>query len=153
MFYSGYDAGGMRHRHYLFKVINNNTRKTCEICSKLTIATLEKRQWCCPFVFIVNFEHISRIFLLFLLLILIMYLFAGEQYTKWLGEFNWHRFGVTIFNLEHIWHNIQDIKVFIYNIENVFACSDNIWVNKNLFKSLIIDQCKGMYDGLLTWKL
>ena len=37
------------------------TRKKCEVCSKLTIKTLEGRQWCHSGVFIVNFEHISHI--------------------------------------------------------------------------------------------
>ena len=32
-----------------------NTRKSCEICSKLMIKT-ERRRWRCPEVFIVNFE-------------------------------------------------------------------------------------------------
>ena len=44
---------------YFFKVNNRNTRKRYEICSKLTIKT-----------FIVNFEHILYLFLVFLLLIL-----------------------------------------------------------------------------------
>ena len=44
---------------YLFKVINRNTRKRCEICSKSTIKTPEWRQWRRYSVFIVNFEHIS----------------------------------------------------------------------------------------------
>ena len=39
-----------------------------EICSKLTIKTLERRQWRRSGVFIVNFEQISHIALLFLLL-------------------------------------------------------------------------------------
>ena len=30
---------------YLFKVNNRNTRARCEICSKLTINTPERRQW------------------------------------------------------------------------------------------------------------
>ena len=30
---------------YLFQVNNGNTRKRCEICSKLTIKTTEQRQW------------------------------------------------------------------------------------------------------------
>ena len=47
-----------------------NTRKRCEICSKLTIKTLEQRQRCRSGVFIVNFEHISHLFLVFLLLTL-----------------------------------------------------------------------------------
>ena len=49
---------------YLFKVNNGNTRKKCEICSKLTIKTPEQRR---SGVFIVNFEHISQLFLVFLL--------------------------------------------------------------------------------------
>ena len=53
---------------YLFKVNNKNTRKRCEICSKLTIKTPERRQWRRSGVFIVNFEHISHLVLVFLLL-------------------------------------------------------------------------------------
>ena len=30
---------------YLFKVNNRSARKRCETCSKLTIKTLERRQW------------------------------------------------------------------------------------------------------------
>ena len=41
--------------NYMFKVNNRKTRKRCEICSKF---------------FIVNFEHISQLFLVFLLLTL-----------------------------------------------------------------------------------
>ena len=50
----------------LFMVNNSNTRKRCEICSKLTMKTPERRST----VFIVNFEHISHLFLVFLLLTL-----------------------------------------------------------------------------------
>ena len=52
---------------YSFKVNNRNTRKRCEMCSKLTIKTPERRQWLRSGVFIVNFEHISHLFLLSLL--------------------------------------------------------------------------------------
>ena len=38
---------------YLFKVNNKNTRKMCEICSKLTIKTPEWRR---------NFEHFHTFF-------------------------------------------------------------------------------------------
>ena len=50
---------------YLFKVNNRNARKRCEICSKLTVKTSTMSLtsfWC----FIVNFEHISNLFLVFL---------------------------------------------------------------------------------------
>ena len=54
----------------MFKVINVNTRPRCEICSKLTIKTPERRQWCRSGVFIVNYELISNLVLVFLLITL-----------------------------------------------------------------------------------
>ena len=54
--------------NYLFKVNNREARKKCEICSEVTIKTPEWRHWCHSGVFIVNFEHISYLFLVFLLL-------------------------------------------------------------------------------------
>ena len=58
------------HDIYLFKVNNRITRTWCEICSRLTIKTPEQPHLHCSGVFIVNFEHISNLFLVFLLLIL-----------------------------------------------------------------------------------
>ena len=55
---------------YLLKGNNKNTRTKCEICSKLTIKTPERPYWRRAVVFIVNFEHISNIALVFLLLTL-----------------------------------------------------------------------------------
>ena len=57
-------------RNYMSKVNNTDTRTRCEICSKLTIKTLERSQWRHSGVFIVNFEHILRLVQLFLLLTL-----------------------------------------------------------------------------------
>ena len=51
----------------MFKVNNRNTRKSCEICSELTIKTPERRQGRRSGVFIVNLEHMSHLFLVFLL--------------------------------------------------------------------------------------
>ena len=51
------------------KSINRNTRKRCETCSKLTIKTPERRRRRSG-VFIVNYEHISHLFLVLLLLTL-----------------------------------------------------------------------------------
>ena len=50
---------------YMFKVNNGNTRTMCEICSKLTIKTPERSD-----VFIVNFEQILHIVIMFPLLTL-----------------------------------------------------------------------------------
>ena len=57
---------------YLLKINNRNARTRCELYSKLTIKTPEQRQWRRSSVFIVNFEHISHVALVFLLLTLIM---------------------------------------------------------------------------------
>ena len=48
---------------YLLKVDNRNSRQRSEICSKLTI---------CSGIFIVNFEHVSHLVLVFLLITLNM---------------------------------------------------------------------------------
>ena len=61
----------------MFKVNTRNTRIRCEIFSKLTIKILEQRQLRRFAVFIVKFEHISYLILVFLLLILIDKELAG----------------------------------------------------------------------------
>ena len=56
--------------NYMVNVNNRNTRTRCEICSKLIIKAPERCQWLRSGVFIVNFEHISHVVLMFLLLTL-----------------------------------------------------------------------------------
>ena len=56
--------------NHMFKVNDKSTRTRCEICSKLTIKTTERRHWRHSGVFIVNFEHISHLVLVFLFLTL-----------------------------------------------------------------------------------
>ena len=74
---------------YLFKVNNSNTRKMCEICSKLTIKTREWRHGHHYNVFIVNFEYVSHFSLVFLLLTLNKEMFAGIS-AEWIFEYNKH---------------------------------------------------------------
>ena len=50
----------------------------CIVCLKLAIKTPGRRQCRLLRVFIVNIKHISGFFLVFLLLTLTMYLFAGK---------------------------------------------------------------------------
>ena len=52
--------------NYMFKVNNRNTKR-CEICSKLTTKTIEWRHWHRSGVFVVNYEHILHLVLVFLL--------------------------------------------------------------------------------------
>ena len=74
----------------LFKVSNRSTAKKCEICSKLAIKTSD--------IFIASFEHISHLFLVFLLLTLNMEMlvrrtqnfertFIWEQLVKLVNHF------------------------------------------------------------------
>ena len=56
--------------NYIFKVNNRSTRTRCNMLSKLTIKTPERRHWRRSRVFIVNFKHISYLVLVFLLLTL-----------------------------------------------------------------------------------
>ena len=55
---------------YLLDVNNRTTRTRCEIYSKLTVKTLERHRWRLSDVFIVNFEHVLRLVLVFLLVAL-----------------------------------------------------------------------------------
>ena len=77
-FHKKTDSGGI----YLLKVNNRNTRARCQIYSKLTIKTPERRHWCRSGVFIVNFEHISHLVPVFLLLTMNM------QLPAWVGYRN-----------------------------------------------------------------
>ena len=61
------------------QVNNRNTRKRCELCSKLTIKTAEQCQWRYSGVF--NFKHISHLFLLLPLLTLKM--LAGNAFVTY----------------------------------------------------------------------
>ena len=55
--------------NFMFKVNKRNTAVWWEICSNSTIKTSERCHWCRSGVFI-NFEHISHLALMFLLLTL-----------------------------------------------------------------------------------
>ena len=57
-----------------------------EICSKLTIKMPERRHWRRSGIFIVNFEHISHLLLVFLLLTLNMELPAGLLFEIYPSE-------------------------------------------------------------------
>ena len=64
---------------YLIKVNNRNTNERCEIVSKLTIKTPKRRHWRHCGVFMVNFQPMSHLFLVLLLLTLRRWLFAGYR--------------------------------------------------------------------------
>ena len=53
---------------YLFKINDRKSRKSCEICSKLTIKTPERRQGCRFGVLLLTLNIFHTVFLVFLLL-------------------------------------------------------------------------------------
>ena len=61
----------------MFKINNRSAGIRREICSKLTIKIPERRNWRRFGIFIVNFEHISHLALVFVLLTLSRYMPAG----------------------------------------------------------------------------
>ena len=67
---------------HLFKVNNRNNRKRCEIDSKLTVKTSERRHLHHSGVFLVNLEHMSHLFLVFLLLTLHKKMLPGMVYKS-----------------------------------------------------------------------
>ena len=64
---------------YVFKVNNKNTLTVCEIFSKLTIKTPEQCHWRRSGVFIVNFEQMSYIVIIFPLFTLNMKISAEQS--------------------------------------------------------------------------
>ena len=78
------------------KVNKRNSRKRCEICSKLTIKASERCQWHCG-IFTLNFQHISHFFL-FPLLTFNKLMLAGKvtpfvnQYMKTSSKTQWITF-------------------------------------------------------------
>ena len=73
---------------YLLKVNNRSTRTSFQICSKLTIKTPEGHQWRCSGVFVANFEHISHLVLVFLLLTLSRSMLTGKVFQSKLRNFS-----------------------------------------------------------------
>ena len=69
---------------------NRNTRKRCKTSLKLRTKTPQRRQWRRSGVFIVNFEHISHLLLLFLLLTLIKQMLAAILDRTFRGFFTFY---------------------------------------------------------------
>ena len=94
----------------LFKVNNKNVRKRCEICSKVTIKTPERRHWLCSGVFIVTFEHISHLFLVFLLLTL-----NNQMLVQMCSHLKGKSFVICFWKI-NMWKLLKVICWFIRNI-------------------------------------
>ena len=94
----------------LFKVNNKNARKRCEICSKVTIKTPERRHWLCSGVFIVTVEHISHLFLVFLWLTL-----NNQMLVQMCSHLKGKSFVICFWKI-NMWKLLKVICWFIRNI-------------------------------------
>ena len=117
---------------YLFKFNNRDTRKRCEICSKLTMKTSERRQWRRFGVFIVNFEHIWHLFLVVLLLTLSK-LMLGRFWRK---EENPNNSNTPQTSFNGFWNKSSLLMWFFCSNDTLFFYFANITsLGKNWFSS------------------
>ena len=113
-------------------------------CSKLTIKTPERRQWCRSVVFIVNFEHISNLFLVFLLLTLNMQLLAGNYFQETSISDIWHWQPLKLFRFLEMLFRIY--KFFINPVMRaVLQCEFRCRWDENYFFDHIITILKKTY--------
>ena len=112
----------------LFKFNKRNARNRFEICSKLTIKTPERRQSRSGF-FIVNFKHVSYLFVVFLLLTLNEIVETklkrtNKDASKWVIVWHWkaHLTHYALFRLLKLW-------------QSHFGKSDHVGTIMDLFKA------------------
>ena len=105
----------------MFKVNNKSNRERFEICSKLTLKTPEQHQWRRSGVFIDSFEHISRLFLVFLLLTLYKYMLALVFVKSCFDKANRNLFEI----LRQKWHYWNSTTVHIKSFRLVIKL--HVW--------------------------
>ena len=123
---------------HLFRVNNRNIWKRCEICLKLPIKTPERRHclrvWCLR-VFIVNIEHISHLFQMFLVSILKKQMSAGRQYKMDRMMYTFVKITVKLGDQGQIW--IIDKETASLSRFSLLLCYNfDLWVTSNLVMRL-----------------
>ena len=94
-----------------FKFNNWSTKKRWEICSKLTVKTPERHQWSRFGVFNFNLEHISHLFLVFLLL-----LWTGISLLELL-HYLWYHFKHNLSCCPSSFNPFHAVGSFLYPLE------------------------------------
>ena len=112
---------------HLFKVNNRNTRRMCEICSKLKIKTPERRP-----AFILNFQQISHILLVFPLITLNKWLTAGRKpfqrrITKATSQQRCWRYYQILYC--KLWDNLTNVLANVHIFKKAFVYLRSWWKN------------------------
>ena len=121
---------------YLLKVNNSYTRKRRKICSKLTIKTPEWCHWRRSGVLIVNFKHISLLFLVFLLLTLNKKRFVGTLLKKVLKKCE-NKYLDEVFSGQNInfkllvEHSNEYVALFVIRLKAIFVLK--LLIDKTFF--------------------
>ena len=113
---------------YLFEVNNGNTRAMCEISSKLTIKTPEQHLWRRLCVFIINFEQISHIVLVFPLLTLNKQMPAGIYRSG-----GWELFErvIVFLGYSEVVYHTANFHIFIFSfVKFIRFCVNLVFVDK-----------------------
>ena len=105
---------------------NRNTRTSHEICSKLTINTTERCQWSRSVVFVVNFEHILQLVLVFLLLTCHKQMLTGLPLIA-KKRIELSRLMITPYNL--LMSSFMGFNIFKYGIIQVQVPEVLLWVS------------------------
>ena len=119
--------------NYLLNFHKRNTRKLFDLCSKLTIKTPEPIYWRRFGVFFINFEHISLLFLMFLLLALSRQIFAVIKtlILKYCKEKQMNRMIFDICSTYIIRHHLKSKNTLIWerSVLSQVACNTSLLVS------------------------
>ena len=131
--WSGSSVNHSFPRKYL--LVRIHTSKKCEMCSKLTIKSREQRQWRLSGVFIVNFEHILYLFLVFPLVTLSNQILT--QFFLHCHHFN-HFFQTLLDFIEKIVKDISDVREnTLVNFLLYISLTYNLKKRPKIIKALI----------------
>ena len=116
-----------------FKVNYRNTRRRCEIYSKLTIKTPERRKWRHSGVFIFNFEYISHFILVFLSIVNFEHAINDcVVYRIKLVMVSWDSFCELLFT-SHCWFFDIMFKFEDWFYEEIYLTKDQVFERDPVF--------------------
>ena len=120
--------GSNPENKYMLKAHNNNIRKRCE-----TWERLERHHWCNFSIFVVNFEHVLHLILVYLLLNLNKQMLPGNPRCGSLNIPEQNDFITVLFLLLIL--NIFNLcsSASIVNFEHLFVCWVRVYIYFHCF--------------------